>query len=138
MPQASARPTLGPVAAGPTETGPLMFSVTAAVTGPWATAQPPSRTAQDRARERFFSTDSSFRCDVPGTPSRTRCLQRSSGGRGRQSIVRPRLDPEGREALVSCPGKEVAMRRASTVARTSLLVVLLVVTVAGSAPGQAG
>src|SRR5438105_14811617 len=45
MPQASARPTLGPVAAGPAETGPFMLMVIGAVTGPWPTTAHPLRSA---------------------------------------------------------------------------------------------
>src|SRR2546427_451354 len=45
MPQASARPTLGAVAAGPAENRPLMLVVVGAVTGPWPMAAHPLRSA---------------------------------------------------------------------------------------------
>src|SRR6266850_2417366 len=45
MPQASARPTFGAVAAGPAETGPFMLMVIGAVTGPWPMAAHPLRSA---------------------------------------------------------------------------------------------
>src|SRR6267142_5645278 len=45
MPQASARPTFGAVAAGPAETGPFMLMVIGAMTGPWPMAAHPLRSA---------------------------------------------------------------------------------------------
>src|SRR5438093_8991176 len=70
MPHASARPTLGPVAAGPAETGPFMLMVIGAVTGPWPTAAHPLRSAAHvkASIERFSIGRSSFTVGSPVPP----------------------------------------------------------------------
>src|SRR3954464_15435080 len=70
MPQASARPTLGPVAAGPAETGPFMLMVIGAVTGPWPIAAQPLRSAAHvkASIERFSIGWFSFTVPSPVPP----------------------------------------------------------------------
>src|SRR5262249_60495744 len=55
IPQASALPILGLVAAGPAATGPFMVKATGASTGPWPRAQPAINAAQDNASTKLFN-----------------------------------------------------------------------------------
>src|SRR5207244_11542363 len=75
MPQASARPTLGPVAAGPAGTGPLMLMVVGAVTGPGPMGAHPLRSAAhvQGGIERFSIGRASFivLSPVPPAPGRS-------------------------------------------------------------------
>src|SRR5437879_4001634 len=84
IPQASALPTLEPVAAGPADTGPFMLRVTGATTGPWGTAQPATRAAQDNASIRGFNMDISpsltwLLARFAHTPHGTQSNSRGSG-----------------------------------------------------------
>src|SRR5687768_1860550 len=70
MPHASARPTLGPVAAGPTATGPFMSMVIPAVTGPWPSAHPLRSAAHVKVSiERFSITGPPYGGDARSAPA---------------------------------------------------------------------